>query len=559
LYFSSFYSIQFEPKSAWSIGAVTAVMSKALIVHKDRLLQPQNTYRAAQYVRMSTDHQQYSIENQAAVIATYAELHNLTIVRTYRDEGESGLKIDNRQGLIKLIDDVRSDQANFGHLLVFDVSRWGRFQDVDESAHYEFICRKAGVRVTYCAEQFDNDGSLLSSIIKNIKRVMAAEFSRELSGRVHAASVRLASKGFKVGGREPFGLERRVVDGEFRWKGTLQAGEHKFLSTDRVRLAPGSDAKVEVVRWIFNEYLRGASQEAIARELNRRGSLTNRGGPWCQSSISTLLRREAYIGNVIYNRHTQKLGSKRATNPKDLWVRSEGAIEAIVECDVFRRVSKALEQRCVHISEEEMLVRLRKLLMKKGKLSAPIIDAAPGLPSVGTYLKHFGALRNLYRMIGYAGNKSYWAKLDTHKRLVERQLENAALLQEAFEKSGRSATFYSSNHCLRVDDAVNICFRVATCRKYVSIPPKWKLVRRVRWPAGWVVVLRLAENNEAILDYVIMPSTSLSFQGQLFWFSEASRASCKIERFDTFEEVSRVLIESVNKGIRGAKCRTQSI
>src|SRR6185369_3653977 len=122
----------------------------------------------------------------------------LTIARTYRDEGESGLKIENRTGLTELIDDVRSGQTDFGHLLVFDVSRWGRFQDVDESAHYEFICRKAGVKVAYCAEQFDNDGSLLSSIIKNIKRVMAAEFSRELSVKVHTGQCRIAGLGYRV-------------------------------------------------------------------------------------------------------------------------------------------------------------------------------------------------------------------------------------------------------------------------------------------------------------------------------------------------------------------------
>ncbi|WP_426443214.1 recombinase family protein [Bradyrhizobium genosp. P] len=109
-------------------------------------------HRAARYVRMSTDYQQHSIENQAVVIATYAELHKLAIIRTYRDEGESGLKIENRGGLAELIEDVRSGQAGFGHLLVFDVSRWGRFQDVDESAHYEFICRKAGIKVAYCSE-----------------------------------------------------------------------------------------------------------------------------------------------------------------------------------------------------------------------------------------------------------------------------------------------------------------------------------------------------------------------------------------------------------------------
>ena len=66
---------------------------------------------AAQYVRMSTDRQQYSIENQAVAIAAYAQLHNLTIIRTYRDDGESGLKIENRTGLIELIDDVHVREA----------------------------------------------------------------------------------------------------------------------------------------------------------------------------------------------------------------------------------------------------------------------------------------------------------------------------------------------------------------------------------------------------------------------------------------------------------------
>lgn len=91
-------------------------------------------HRAAQYVRMSTDYQQYSIQNQAVVIATYAELHKLTIVRTYRDEGESGLRIENRKGLTELIDDIQVGQTDFDHLLIFDVSRWGRFQAISSSA-----------------------------------------------------------------------------------------------------------------------------------------------------------------------------------------------------------------------------------------------------------------------------------------------------------------------------------------------------------------------------------------------------------------------------------------
>src|SRR5216684_8846935 len=91
--------------------------------------------RAAQYVRMSTDLQKYSTENQAAAIGAYADQRNLTIVRTYVDEGRSGLRINNRKGLQDLISDVRDRRADFDFILVYDVTRWGRFQDIDERAY----------------------------------------------------------------------------------------------------------------------------------------------------------------------------------------------------------------------------------------------------------------------------------------------------------------------------------------------------------------------------------------------------------------------------------------
>ena len=114
--------------------------------------------RAAQYVRMSTEHQQYSTENQAEAIREYAARRGLEIVRTYADEGKSGLRLEGRDALQRLIDDVESGGADFQVILVYDVSRWGRFQDADESAYYEYICKRAGIAVHYCAEQFENDG-----------------------------------------------------------------------------------------------------------------------------------------------------------------------------------------------------------------------------------------------------------------------------------------------------------------------------------------------------------------------------------------------------------------
>jgi hypothetical protein len=75
--------------------------------------------RAAQYVRMSTDEQDYSTLNQEESIAAYALAHNLTVVRRCSDEARSGLHLK------ELLNDVQSGQENCDVILVYDVSRWG--------------------------------------------------------------------------------------------------------------------------------------------------------------------------------------------------------------------------------------------------------------------------------------------------------------------------------------------------------------------------------------------------------------------------------------------------
>ena len=165
--------------------------------------------RAAQYVRMSTEHQKYSTENQAEAMQQYAARRGIEIVRTYADAGKSGLSLDGRDGLKQLIEDVQNETADFTTILVYDVSRWGRFQDADESAYYEYICKRAGISVQYCAEQFENDGSPVSTIVKGVKRAMAGEYSRELSVKVFAGQCRLIELGFRQGGPAGYGLRRR--------------------------------------------------------------------------------------------------------------------------------------------------------------------------------------------------------------------------------------------------------------------------------------------------------------------------------------------------------------
>ena len=155
---------------------------------------------AAQYLRMSDDGQQFSIANQEAAIREYAIRSGFCIVRTFIDAGKSGLVINHRAGIRNLLQEVISGDADFKVVLVYDISRWGRFQDADEAAYYEFLCRQAGTPIHYCAEQFPNDGSVPSYILKALKRTMAGEYSRELSVKVYEGQKRLAQLGFRMGG-----------------------------------------------------------------------------------------------------------------------------------------------------------------------------------------------------------------------------------------------------------------------------------------------------------------------------------------------------------------------
>src|SRR5450830_1859092 len=216
---------------------------------------PAALLRAAEYVRMSTEHQQYSTENQGDKIREYAAMRGIEIVRTYADEGKSGLNIAGRLSLQKLLKDVEVGPVDFQMILVYDVSRWGRFQDADESAYYEYICRRAGIQVTYCAEQFENDGSPVSTIVKGVKRAMAGEYSRELSAKVFAGQCRLIELGYRQGGPAGYGLRRVLVDQTGAFKSQLTRGEHKCLQTDRVILVPGPADEVRTVQLMYQWFI----------------------------------------------------------------------------------------------------------------------------------------------------------------------------------------------------------------------------------------------------------------------------------------------------------------
>jgi DNA invertase Pin-like site-specific DNA recombinase len=462
--------------------------------------------RAAQYVRMSTEHQQYSTENQSDVLQEYASKRGMQIVRTFSDSGKSGLRIDGRDALKNLIEIVQSGSADFKTILVYDVSRWGRFQDADESAYYEYICKRAGITVQYCAEQFENDGSPVSTIVKGVKRAMAGEYSRELSAKVFKGQCKLVELGYRQGGPAGYGLRRLLIDQAGKPKTELQPGEQKSLQTDRVVLVPGPPEERAVVRRIYRLFVHEDRTEGeIADELTRAGLVAELGRPWTRGIVHQVLTNEKYIGNNVYNRISFKLKRKRVRNPPEMWVRRDAAFEAIVDASDFTSAQNLILERHKYVSDDELLQRLRDLASHHGRLSGLLIDETDGMPSSSAYRHRFGSLVRAYGLIDYdPGRDLSFIEINRRLRQLHPRIIDDAV--RALEKNGGVVTRDADTDLLGVNGMLTVSIVIARCYATASGAFRWTVRLDMGLDPDLTIAVRMDTPNEAPLDYYVLPS-----------------------------------------------------
>lgn len=466
--------------------------------------------RAAEYVRMSTDHQRYSTENQADAIRDYAKQRGLTIVRTYADHGKSGLSMAGRDALQLMLDDVREGRADFSTILVYDVSRWGRFQDADESAYYEYVCRRAGIRVQYCAEQFENDGSPISTIVKGVKRAMAGEYSRELSTKVFAGQCRLIELGFRQGGPAGYGLRRRLIDGGGLAKGELARGEQKSIQTDRVVLMPGPIDEVETVRWVYRTFVEeGRPERDIADTLNAQGSLSDLGRPWTRATIHQMLINEKYTGDNVWNRVSSKLHGKRVRNGPDMWIRRENAFEPLVDRLVFAAAQTIIRERSHRLTDDAMLEALRRLLAKHGYLSGFIIDEAEDGASSSAYQSRFGGLLRAYQLVGFSPDRDF-RYLEVNRALRAMHPNIVAAAVDGIRQAGGEVEQDPKTDLLTINAEFNASIVLARCQVTGAGSLRWHIRLDAGLAPDITVAVRMAAGNADVLDYYLLPRIDVS-------------------------------------------------
>jgi DNA invertase Pin-like site-specific DNA recombinase len=508
---------------------------------------PQSFVPAAQYLRMSTDHQQYSLDNQADTIARYAADHGFVIVKTYSDAAKSGLRLKNRPGLKQLLKDAVGGQLEFRVVLVYDVSRWGRFQDADEAAHYEYLCKSSGVPVHYCAETFSNDNTMPGLIMKALKRTMASEYSRELSVKVRAGLFRLAKLGYRLGGNPPYGMRRLLRDACGRPKQLLAAGERKSLASEHVILVPGPPQEIAVVKRIFHEFAdEKRSLNSIARQLDRDGIPFPQGIKWDRNAITHILRQPSYVGIQVWGRTATSLTGPVKRVAPEQWTICPNAFEPTIEPELFERAQAVFANLTCHLSNEQLLEPLKKVLGVHGRLTTGIIRQSRLCPAATTYYRRFGGLLRAYALLGYHKSEKTSALANRQRTmLIRSELVRAFLDQfpKQLQENNRGWRLRSRLRDRR--SGLLIVILVTRCCPAKNGDLRWFLdcVQVPRAERDRITVLALLDEKNATIKELRVfrrmnfPGESIRLREGNKWLQSGTRLEQIAEFFDVLKRV----------------------
>jgi DNA invertase Pin-like site-specific DNA recombinase len=354
----------------------------------------------AYYRHSARDRQENSVAIQQELVQKWAKENGVDIIFEFADRGKSGLTAEGRDGFNDMMENWVKQRKDFDFVLCLDVSRWGRFQDIDLSATYSAECKKHGKQVIYTTLGMPRPDDPLYPVYVQFERFRAAQFSKELSVKVSHGCIRIAQQGYWVGGSPPYGYNRLLLDEARKPVHVLEPRQKKGIQNQRVTLTLGPDEQVITVRRIFNEFIEARRDtEQIAESLNCDGLRSARGGLWNAGKIRQILTNVMYAGTLVYNKTTKKLKTPTRRNPSDQWVRTVGAFVGLVEPMIFDRAQAIMAQAAQRYSPATMLGHLERLHQEHGFLRKSFLRSDDEAPSASTYATHFASLDAAYQQV----------------------------------------------------------------------------------------------------------------------------------------------------------------
>jgi DNA invertase Pin-like site-specific DNA recombinase len=289
------------------------------------------TLRCGAYARYSSDRQSAaSIPDQLRKCRELATSQGWILLdeHIYIDEALSGAGSD-RPGFMSLLKVVACKPRPFDILLLDDTSRLTRNRAESAKAYERF--QYFGIRVVAVSQGIDTQSDQ-AEVLVTVHELVDSLYIKELAKKTHRGLEGRALQGLHTGGR-CFGYDN-INDGT----GVRQQINRK---------------EAEIVRRIFEMAAEGCSLKTITKNLNRdrvapaRPRAGKRYATWCPTAIREMLRRELYIGRIVWNRSrfVKQPGTNkrvRRERPESEWRVIERSELRIVDQQLWDRVQARL-------------------------------------------------------------------------------------------------------------------------------------------------------------------------------------------------------------------------
>lgn len=277
----------------------------------------------ALYARVSSEKQaenDLSISAQLKALRNYAHKNGWTIYqKEFVDEAESA-RSANRPAFQEMISLAKKKVKPFDIILVWKFSRFSRNRD--DAIIYKSLLRKHGVSVVSMNEQVDDSpaGKLLEGIIEVIDEFYSLNLAEDTIRGLREN----ATRGFQ-NGYVPVGYKaKKVMDG----------------NNERTKLEP-DEIFAPIIKRIFDMCLKGSGIKEVAKTLNSEGLKTNKGKLWSASTISYILKNEAYAGTLVYGKKCKNKGHSNSNNI----IRIKDNHPALISQQTFDKIQKLMEKR----------------------------------------------------------------------------------------------------------------------------------------------------------------------------------------------------------------------
>lgn len=245
-----------------------------------------------------------------------ARKHNMKIIGDYMDIAKSGTSIKNRDGYLKMMNDLEK-HPEVSYILTHNLDRLHRNAREQLNMIYELKAKGIGILTASGLDTLNED--CMSEILD--EAATAEKYSRRLNKET--------MKGLKVN------AENMIHNGGIPPYGYI-VGPDRKLHIDT--------SKEPAVKRIFEMYAAGMSYDKIIEWLDNNGYKTVIGDSFGKTSIKSILENEKYCGNYFWNKRSGKdfRGVRNSHKLKEDYYHVIGAVPAIVSEELFNKVQERL-------------------------------------------------------------------------------------------------------------------------------------------------------------------------------------------------------------------------